>query len=217
MMRRQSTLDFGSFERLAKSLKRGKSYASSELARAMTAIGKSDLKKLRDEQMRGGNYLSVKFKGFRNMFKAKLKRAQRPSLAHDLQEYTGWKAAAIFEKGGTVRSKGKLMPIFFTRGMQRKYGGKKLAQNFQRGYIAALKSKRRPGRLFIAEINRGTKSDRPKYIGVFVRSYYQKKRLDFFANHDNNRNAQEQILAKAGERVLRYVARLDAGKVVANG
>src|ERR1700693_6368612 len=74
-------------------------------AKALFLIGKSDIEKMKSEQLSGGR-LNIKFKGFRNSFKSKVTpSAGSARSVNELQlsEYTGAKPFRLFQTGGDIR------------------------------------------------------------------------------------------------------------------
>jgi len=74
-----------------------------ETGRALNLIGKSDIQKMKSEQLTGGR-LNVRFKGLLNAFKFKAtESAGASSISQlDLDEYTGVKMFRIFQTGGEI-------------------------------------------------------------------------------------------------------------------
>jgi len=149
--------------------------------RSLRAIGKSDIKKLKDEQLSGGGGLNVKSKALKKSFKYKLYGRNLNDL--ELSSWTGWKAAAIFQTGGTVNAKNKLLPVFFSGNRMSR---KEYREAFRSKKFVIVKAK--TGKLMIFD----TQSD--QFVGTLQAQIIQKKRLRFFENHENNQNEHANIL-----------------------
>jgi len=158
--------------------------------RSLRKIGKTDLKKLKAEQLNSLQYLKVKSKGLKKSFKYKLIGRDLSDLY--LSEYTRWKAAPIFQTGGVVVAKKKLIPIFFDGA---KVPKTIFSSKIESGDWTIFTSK--GGNIII--YSRTEK----KPIGVLKRQIIQKKRLAFFKNSEQNSAEHTQILDTEFDKSLR--------------
>ena len=184
-----------------------------ELAGAYGQIARYDV-----DTLRAGlaGRLNIRSRGLAKSFKGK---ATDPSKATDLSklfatEYTGWKAAAIFETGGTIAGKGKSLTVLFPdargAGGKRKYTQRELMQMIASKAVHFVHTPR--GTLIVQDVGGLTgagktrKNSRSVILGVLKRTVTERKRLDFFANATRNESMHQDILETAVENTLVTVA-----------
>ncbi len=185
-----------------------------ELARAFGRIAAYDVDTLRGGL---GGGLNVRSRGLAKSFKGK---ATDPSKATDLSklfatEYTGWKAAAIFETGGTIAGRGKsltvLTPAARTAAGKRKYTQKQLMQLIASKQVRFVPTPR--GVLIVQDLASSLgkggghrKNARSVILAVLKRTVGEKKRLDFFANAERNEGMHDDFLQTGVENALVAIA-----------
>ena len=188
------------------------------LAKAYRDIGRTDINKL-VESLPGK--FNIKAKGLIRSFKSK---ATDPGRATDItkifaSEYTGWKAAEIFQTGGVVTGKGKKLTILFDEARSAN-GKRKFTQSQLRQMIAAGKCRFVPtprGVLIVQSTGgltkggRIQKGSRDTVIGLLKQSVTEKKRLDFFENVERNSSVHQEILEYAIEDTLVEISIADKG------
>ena len=180
-----------------------------ELATAYGQIVRYDIDTLRSGL---GGRLNIRSRGLAKSFKGK---ATDPGKATDLSklfgtEYTGWKAAAIFETGGTIAGKGKSLTVLFPdargAGGKRKYTQRQLIAMAAAKQIRFVPTPR--GVLIIQDVGglTGTgktrKNSRSIVLGILKRTVTERKRLDFFENAERNEPMHQDILETAVENTL---------------
>lgn len=166
------------------------------------AIGTSDLRKLRREQLKGGSGLNVRAKGLGKVFKSKVSGKSKDDL--QLREYVGWQPAIIFETGGkVVPDKAKNMMILFNTvkdgAGKRILNRKQIRALITSGELKIIKTK--SGVYVVAQSEGKT-----EFVGKLVKSITQKKRLSFFKNYIDNEPKHEQIYQKQLDLALERVA-----------
>ena len=202
-------INLSSLDGYAQAMREAPKELLKNLAKGFGEIGKGDIHRLK-QNLPGS--LSIRAKGLLNSFKYK---ATDPAKATDASklfadEYTGWKAAAIFETGGTVTGKGKKLTVLF--GDVRNAGGRrKITQAQLRQMIASGQAKfiNTPRGTLIVQNKGGTttkgatrKNSRSVILGMLKTSIHQKKRLDFFANAEKADGLHTDILLAAIEDTL---------------
>lgn len=149
-----------------------------------------------------GSSLDVKSKAFLNSFKFKAAKAKTIEEAQ-VSEYTGAKPMRIFQTGGTVIPvRSKFMTILTDEARspsgRRKFTQKQFRQMLQTGVAKVIRTGR--GLAIIRDFGGFTKSGKAKkgtrtIILAFLRKRItQKKRIDFFANHEKNVGTHEKSM-----------------------
>jgi hypothetical protein len=185
------------------------------IARAYKSIGTTDIAKLK-ESLPGT--FNIRARGLANSFKAK---ATDPSQATDItkifaDEYTGWKAAKIFQEGGTITGKGKNLTILFpsarTASGKRLYTQRQLLQMIADGAVRLIPT---PRGVLIVQGRKKTKTGKDRknskivVLGILKHSIHEKKRLNFFENIESNQGLHVEILEYAIENTLAEIAVAD--------
>jgi hypothetical protein len=188
----------------------------SNIAKAYGDIGRTDIKQLM-ESLPGK--FNIRAKGLMKAFKSK---ATDPGKATDItkifaDEYTGWKAAAIFQTGGTITGKGKELTILFADARnangRRKYTQAQLRQMIASGKCRFVPTPR--GVLIVQSIGGLTKkgeyrkNTRDIILGILKHSIVEKKRLDFYENVERNSSLHQEILEYAIEDTLAEISVAD--------
>jgi hypothetical protein len=189
-----------------------------EVAKAFKTIGTADMTSLRGKLP---GRLTIRAKGLAKSFKSK---ATDPSRATDmsklfLSEYTGWKAAKIFEEGGEIVGHGKNLTVLAdaARGPS---GKRKYTQGQIRTMIAEGKLRPVPtprGILLVQSKGGLTKKGKPRkgaadiIIAVLRRKVHEEKRLDFMANFNSNNEQHQEAIEYAIENTLAFIAQREAG------
>lgn len=211
-------IDWSQIKRFGEACLEAPHTVSVHLAKALAAMGKSDITKLRSEQLSGGGGgLNVQFKGLRNAFKYK---ATDPEKAFNLSklfldEYTRWPGAKIFQTGGVITPKrAKNLTILFP-GMKSK-GKRKIKQKELRALIDSGEAriiKTTKGPLIIREKVKYTKKGnvrkgaKTEILAALRPMSRQKKRLSFFENFNANAAEHERLLNEACEKALQEMAK----------
>ena len=187
------------------------------LAKAYRDVGRFDIETLR---ARLPGKLNVRAKGLSNSFKFK---ATDPNRASDFtklftSEYTGWKAASIFQTGGTIVGKGKQLTVLLD-GARGANGRRKYTQKQLRALIASGKARFVPtphGVLIVEDkggltkTGKGRKGSRSILLAILKKSITQTKRLDFYENFEANAAMHQDQLETAIENTLVEIATKDA-------
>jgi len=183
-----------------------------ETGRALNLIGKSDIQKMKSEQLTGGR-LNVRFKGLLNAFKFKAtESAGASSISQlDLDEYTGVKMFRIFQTGGEIsprraRTLTVLAPGARTAGGKRKYSMKELRDMIRSGAAEIIPTRNGPV-VATPEFKTTKKGKLRRQSRITVLAYLrprvgEQKRIDFFGNFEANAAEHERILGEAGDRAI---------------
>lgn len=189
-------------------------FVASRLAAALTEIGRYDIEKLRDNPGK----LRIRAKGLKNSFKFK---ATTPGKATDLSklflvEYTGWKAADIFQTGGTVQARNAGSLTVLTDAARGPSGKRRWTQQQLRQQIAQGKMrmfKRPNGEMLIVQdkggltkTGKGRKGTAVVLIAVLKNRVVLQKRLNFYENFTANESIHDQLLEGGLEDALKDVA-----------
>jgi uncharacterized protein DUF6441 len=210
----EMTTDVSQIYGFSKAMVESPKVMAKQLATAYRQMGQYDIDSLRKNLP--GKF-NIRAKGLRNSFKYK---ATDPAKATDLtklfaDEYTGWKASAIFQTGGNVQGHGKQMTVLMdaarTPSGRRKYTQKQLRDmiaNHQARFIPTAR-----GALIVMDKGQGlTKKGKPRrgsrsiILAILVHSITQKKRLDFYENVLANDAAHRDFLETAVENALVEIA-----------
>jgi len=151
--------------------------------RSLRGIGKVDTNRMKKEGLKEFKETKI----LKKTFKRKLYGRNLNDL--ELSMWSGFPGAAIFQTGGTVSAKQKLMPIFF-----QKTSRMVMKAAFKSGKFITFKSKK--GNIIIFD------SELKVPVGVLKSSIKQKKRLSFFENHLENNAEHEEILNKEFDKSL---------------
>jgi hypothetical protein len=187
------------------------------LARGLKLIGKSDITKMRSEQLSGGSGLNVRFRGLKNSFKFKSTDDDRAFQLNKLflDEYTRWPGARIFQTGGTITPKRAKNLTVLMPSMRGANGKRKVTQKELRALIDSKQARIIPtarGALIIREKASLTKKGklrkgaRTEILAVLSRHSRQQKRLSFFENFQSNQSEHNRILDEAVEKALQEAA-----------
>lgn len=197
----------------SKALANGPKELLQELAKGFRQIGSTDIDRLRASLQ--GRF-NIRSKGLSKSFKY---RASDPARADTfsklfVNEYTGWKAAQIFQTGGAVSGKGKKLTIL-TDEARNASGRRKFTQSRLRQMIASHEVRFVPtprGVLIVQDkggltkTGKGRKNSRSIILAILVRQIVQKKRINFFENFSANESMHTEILETAIENALVRIA-----------
>lgn len=185
-------------------------------AHAFMRMGKSDITKLRTEQLSGGaGHLNVRAKKLKNSFTWYApQRVQQIDQLY-LNEYTGWEAAKIFETGGTIVPRRKRLLTILTDNArsasgQRLWTEKQFTSMMKNGQLNVIRTKRtlivtrNVGGRYKKGKNKGNfrKNSRVEIVAYLVPKARMPKRLDFYANFERNAGEHEKILGEAAQEAL---------------
>jgi hypothetical protein len=213
----QVSATFGDFEQFASAMKTAMpKYLIQETAKALTKIGKSDILKMKTEQLQGGQggSLNIKFKGFANSFKSKATDAGEVSnnvTSLDqlkLSEYTGAKPFAIFQTGGTITPKNSKTLLVMTPIGRKLFKNRiELKRAIDTGEVIIIKTKIGPALVRNlnklnrrGQIARGSRTD---ILAWLKPSVTEEKRIGFFKNFADNENMHEVFLGMAADEAMR--------------
>lgn len=214
----QAKIDWGAVPGLAEALEHAPKHLVREVGRAMNLIGRSDIEKLRREQLSGGEgRIKVSFKGLRNAFKHKAADSRKVADLNHLwlSEYTGWKMFRIFQVGGTIQPRTSRMLTVLTdfgrpAGRKRRWTQKQMKAALKSGELKVLRT--RGGPVIVQDKELKTKKgklrkgSRMEIVAYLVPKTRQKKRLDFFANFEANKAEHERLLAAAAQMAMEKAA-----------
>jgi hypothetical protein len=205
-------------------LERAPTVLFKELAKAFTEIGRYDINRIRSNV--SGN-LKLTSQGAAKSFKFKATDVGKANSFDKLftDEYTGWKAAKIFQTGGTITGKNKNLTIIFPEGRSAS-GKRKFTQSDLRNMILEKKVRLVPtprGMLIIQSMGGLTKTGQIKtggkgpgsrdvIIGILKRSVDEKKRIDFYETFDAAGSVHTEMLEYAIENTLATIAASDKGE-----
>jgi hypothetical protein len=206
----QSSIDITKIEGFAQMLAESPRLLLQGLAEGFREIGRYDIETLR-ERLPGK--LNVRAKGLAKSFKFK---ATDPAKASDftklfVSEYTGWTAADVFQTGGTIAGKGKMLTVL-TDAARGPSGKRRYTQNQLRQRIAQGKARMvpTPRGILIVEDKGGLlksgkgfrKGSRSIILAILRKQVTERKRLDFYENFQQNDAAHQGILEVAVEDSL---------------
>lgn len=206
-------IDLSAIDGYFRAVKEAPDVLMRELADAYGAIARLDV-----DTLRGGlaGRLNIRSRGLAKSFKG---RATDRAKATDLSKlfatvYTGWKAAEIFETGGTIAGKGKSLTVLTSdargAGGRRKYTQRQLMQLVASKQVRFVPTPR--GVLIVQDVGglTGTgktrKNSRSVVLGILKRTVTERKRLDFFANAERNGSLHQEFLEYAVENTLAAIA-----------
>jgi hypothetical protein len=178
-------------------------------AKAFKRFGQSDIKKMVDEQLSGGDGLNIKSKGARNSFKYKVTGRHADEIT--LREYTGSKMMEIFQTGGTISANGKMLTVL-TAAARDGSGKRNITQKELRAMVdsgAAAIVKLSGDRLAIIVEQHKTITGRTKQMQVLaflVPAVEERQRIDFFRNFESNSAEHQRILQQVSDEVVKGLA-----------
>jgi hypothetical protein len=206
-------IDLTAIEGFAKASRAGRPILLRHLARAYGQIGNYDIDTLRADLP---GKMNIRSKGLAKSFKAKATDPGRATGFEKLfaDEYTGWKAAGVFQTGGTITGRGKSLTILFSEarsgGGRRKYTQSELRQMIAAGSVRLVPTPR--GVLIVqskggvTKTGKGRKNSRDVILGILKKQVHERKRLDFFENAERNGSMHQDILETAVENTLVEIA-----------
>ena len=184
-----------------------------ELAKAFAGIGRYDIQRIR-ENVTGT--LKLKSKGAANSFKARGSDVSRAADFSKLfvSEYTGWKAADIFQTGGTIAGKGGKNLTIIEPGGRNASGKRKYTQAQIRNMILNKQARFVPtprGWLIVMSTGgltkRGIRSGtRDTVIAILRKSVTEKKRIDFYETAEGGTSVHQELMEYAIENTLVEIA-----------
>lgn len=207
----QVDIDWSSVADFGKAFEQAPQELLKAVAQAFRNMGKSDIDKLKKEQLSGGGgHLKIRRKGLVNAFKQKVKEGKDFSQL-TLDEYTGWKAFKIWETGGTITPRTKRLLTVLTdkardSSGKRKYTQKQLQGMIQSGELRMVRSKK----IVLIVKNVGVrnksggfrKNSRNDIIAFLVPKVHLKKMLDFYGNFARNESEHQRYLDNAAGEAL---------------
>jgi len=105
----QVDIDFSQVKDFDEAMTKAPITLTRNLGMAFRKIGRGDIDRIKKEQLQGGKGLKVRFKGLMNAFKARTPNKPKDISQLYLNEHTGWEAAEIFETGGVIKPRGRLL------------------------------------------------------------------------------------------------------------
>jgi hypothetical protein len=191
------------------------------LAKAFKQIGRLDIDNIR-QNVSGS--LNLRSKGAANSFKFKSTDEAKATDFTKLftSEYTGWKAAEIFQTGGTIRGKTGELTVLTAEGKKLlKSLGKQPKMNIRQtlqslmatGEVRFIPSP--VGTLLVKEKDLLTKTGRirhdrhPIILGVLKKSITEKKRINFYETSEGAESIHQELLEYAIEDTLVELETMD--------
>lgn len=180
----------------------------SAMRKAFHQIGKSDIDKLKTEQLSGGK-LNIRSKGFRNSFKSKTNDAKTINQL-TLREYTGAKPFQIFETGGTITPhKSRVLTVLTdaarTAGGKRKYSQLELRELINNKLARIIQTKAGPAIVLEAKTTKTGKLRRGAKMTILAwlrPNVTEDKRIDFIGNFERNSGLHNSFLESAAEECI---------------
>jgi hypothetical protein len=220
-------IDFSQVAGFGQAMERAPGKLLRSTALAFKRIGRSDIDKLKREQLSGGGGgLHIRSKGLRNAFKSKASTNVQQFDQIKLSEYTGWKAFKIFETGGTIVPRNRrLLTVLTKEGRdgsgKRKWTQKQITSMVRSGELRVIRTPkivmlvRNVGGRYKSGSRRGQfkSGARNEIVAYLVPSVKIRKMLDFYGNFSRNSAEHERILDEAALEALGLIV-IDDGKGV---
>ena len=207
------SIDWTPFAGLETAMRGARRHMLSELALAFNEIGRIDIASLQTDLT---TRLKIKRAGLRKSFKFKATDQDHASDFKKLfvSEYTGWKAAEIFQTGGDINAKNVAgMTVLFNLSKSGGFRSIAVAQLRMMFASGAAKIIHTPKGSFIIDISGSfarKKSESPdgngQIIGMLLKRVSEKKRLDFFENSQGNDSKHMEVLGMAVDNTLAAIA-----------
>jgi hypothetical protein len=211
-----TTIDLTQLEGFSDLLKKAPKPLFKYLAKAYAEIGRYDIDRIRSNVSGSFNITS---KGVANSFKT---RATNPSQATDFSklfttEYTGWKAAEIFQTGGVIQAKNKALTIL-TPQARRASGKRQFTQSQIRNMIADKLAKfvPTPRGVLLVQFTKGGKIRKKAgayvILAILKPRVTEQKRLTFYETAEGNESIHTEMLEYAIENTLADIAANEKGE-----
>jgi hypothetical protein len=204
------TIDLTQIEGFADAFKKSPKSLVRNINKAYRDIGRYDIKAIRENV---GGHLKLVSQGAAKSFKEK---SSDPNQAKDLNhvftsEYTGWKAAAIFQTGGVIQGKGKMLTIL-TPQARRATGKRQFTQSQIRQMVADQTARFVPtprGILLVQFTAKGKlKKKKGNYVilAILKRQVTEQKRINFYETSEGAESIHQEMIEYAIEDTLAEIA-----------